>query len=124
MSKVQVIQRDAHLAGPVKLEFVSAKEGRLAKGTLTAITNVAWRKGDERREEATVLRWVLWGKQAENAAEYLGKGSHVNIDGRLRNNNYTDGEGRDVFGLEFTVDEIDYLDTKADAEARATRAQG
>ena len=35
----------------------------------------------------------LWGKQAENAAEYLGKGSHVNIVGRLRTKNYEkDGE--------------------------------
>ena len=34
------------------------------------------------------IQWTLWGKQAENAAEYLGKGSHVNIVGRLSNNNY------------------------------------
>ena len=35
MANVQVIQRHAHLAGAVKLEFVNGREGRLAKATLT-----------------------------------------------------------------------------------------
>ena len=60
-------------------------------------------------------------KQAENAAEYLGKGSHVNIVGRLRNNNYLDAEGADVYALAFTCEEIDYLDSKAMTEARDAR---
>ena len=62
MANVQVIQRHAHLVGAVRLEIVNGREGRIAKGVLTAISN-------------------------------LGKGSHVNIVGRLRNNNYEkDGE--------------------------------
>ena len=65
-----------------------------------------------------------WGKQAENAAEYLGKGSHVNIVGRLRNNNYQDAEGEDVYGLGFTCEEIDYLDSKTESEARRAREAG
>ena len=67
------------------------------------------------------IRWTLWGKQAEHAAEYLGKGSHVNIVGRVRNNNYQDNDGVEVYGLAFTVDEIDYLDSKAEGEARRAR---
>ncbi len=50
----------------------------------------------------------------------LGKGSHVNIVGRLRNNNY-DQDGSEVYSLAFTCEEIDYLDSKADAEARRSR---
>ena len=64
------------------------------------------------------------GKQAENAAEYLGKGSHVNIVGRLRNNNYQDNDGADVYGLAFTAEEVDYLDSKAESEARRARMDG
>ena len=48
----------------------------------------------------------------------------MNIVGRLRNNNYQDAEGEDVYGLGFTVDEIDYLDSKAEAEARRSREAG
>jgi single-strand DNA-binding protein len=50
----------------------------------------------------------------------LGKGSHVNIVGRLRNNNY-DKDGETVYALGFTAEEIDYLDSKANAEARRER---
>ena len=117
MANVQVFQRHAHLAGAVRLEFVNGREGKVAKAVLTAISNTRRGSGDSREEESTAIQWTLWGKQAENAAEYLGKGSHVNIVGRLRNNNY-DKDGETVYAMAFTVDEIDYLDRRVDSEAR------
>jgi single-strand DNA-binding protein len=117
MANVQVFQRHAHLAGAVRLEFVNGREGKVAKAVLTAISNTRRGSGDNREEETTAIQWTLWGKQAENAAEYLGKGSHVNIVGRLRNNNY-DKDGETVYGMAFTAEEIDYLDSRADSEAR------
>jgi len=123
MANVQVIQRNAHLAGPVRIEFVDGRDGRVAKGTLTAISN-SWRSsGDAREEQPTSIQWTLWGAQAENAAAYLERGSHVNVVGRLRNNNY----GRDgvtVYGFSFMVDEIDYLDTRAESDARRAAHRG
>ena len=56
--------------------------------------------------------------QAENAAAYLAKGSRVNVIGRLQNDNYTDAQGATVHGLTFTCEEIDYLDSKAEAKGR------
>ena len=88
---------------------------------LTAISNSLRGSGEARSEEATAIQWTLWAKQAEHAAEYLGKGLHVNIVGRVRNNNYQDNDGVEVYGLAFTVDEIDYLDSKAEGEARRAR---
>lgn len=121
MANVSVIQRHAHLAGAVKLEFVNGREGKLAKAVLTAISNQHRGSGESREERSVALQWTLWGKQAENAAAYLGKGSHVNLIGRVHNTQYQDGGGREVFGLEFTVEEIDYLDSKAEGEARRSR---
>ena len=120
MANVSVIQRHAHLAGAVKLEFVNGREGKIAKAVLTAISNTRRGSGEAREEESTAIQWTLWGKQAENAAEYLGKGSHVNIVGRLRNNNY-EKDGETVYGMAFTAEEIDYLDSRAEAEARRAR---
>jgi len=120
MAFVRVEQRNAHLAGSVRLEFVNGREGKVAKGTVTAISNTRRGSGEGREDEATAIQWTLWGKQAENAAEYLGKGSHVNIVGRLRNNNY-EKDGEEVYALAFTCEEIDYLDSKASAEARDAR---
>ena len=120
MAYVRVEQRNAHLAAPVRLEYVSGREGKLAKATLTAISNM--RRGGAREEEVTSILWTLWGVQAENAAAYLTKGSHVNVVGRLRNHTHQDADGKTVHGLSFTCEEIDYLDTKAQALARREQA--
>jgi single-strand DNA-binding protein len=124
MPFVRVEQRSAHLAGPVRLEYVNGRDGRIAKATLTAITNARRGAGDQREDEPTAIQWTLWGKQAENASEYLGKGSHVNVIGRVRNNNYRDASGAEVYALAFTCEEIDYLDSRAESEARRTRQEG
>ena len=55
MAFVRVEQRNAHLAGNVRLEFVNGREGKLAKATLTAISNTRRGTGDEREEESTAI---------------------------------------------------------------------
>jgi single-strand DNA-binding protein len=122
MANVLVIQRSAHLAADVRLEFVNGRDGQVAKATLTAISNVRWGSAEAREEQATAILWTLWGKQAQNAAEYLAKGSHVNIVGRVQNNNY-ERDGETVYGLAFTCEEIDYLDSKASAKTRQARRE-
>ena len=124
MAFVRVEQRNAHLASSVRLDYVNGRDGKVAKGTMNVISNARRGSGDERAEEATAIQWTLWGKQAENAAEYLGKGSHVNVVGRLRNNNYKNAEGADVYGFGFTCEELDYLDSKAQSDARRARQEG
>ena len=116
MAFVRVEQRNAHLAGAVRLHTVEGRDGPISKATLTAISNTRKGSGDNRGEEATAILWTLWGKQADNAAQYLGKGSHVNVVGRVQNNNY-EREGETVYSMAFTAEEIDYLDTKAEGEA-------
>jgi single stranded DNA-binding protein len=116
MAFVRVEQRNAHLAGAVRLHTVQGRDGPVSKATLTAISNTRKGSGDNRGEEATAILWTVWGKQAENAAQYLGKGSHVNVVGRVQNNNY-ERDGETVYAMAFTAEEIDYLDTKAEGEA-------
>jgi single-strand DNA-binding protein len=120
MAFARVEQRNARLASAVKVDFVNGRDGEVAKGTVTIISNTRRGSGEGKSEEATAIQWTLWGKQAENAAEYLGKGSRVNVVGRLQNNNY-EKDGATVYGFQFTCEELDYLDSKADADAR--RAQ-
>ena len=122
MAFVRVEQRNAHLAGAVQLHTVEGRDGPISKATLTAISNNRRGSGDHRGEEATAIQWTLWGKQAENAAQYLGKGSHINVVGRVQNNNH-ERDGETVYAMAFTAEEIDYLDSKADAEARRARQE-
>ena len=116
MAFVRVEQRNAHLAGAVRLHTVEGRDGPISKATLTAISNTRRGSGENRGEEATAILWTRWGKQAANAAQYLRKGSHVNVVGRVQNNNY-DKDGEIVYAMAFTAEEIDYLDTKAEGEA-------
>jgi single-strand DNA-binding protein len=121
MAFVRVEQRNARLAAGVRLDTVKGKDGPLVKGIAVAISNVRKGSGEGREDETTSIQWIFWGKLAENAAEYLGKGSRVNIVGRVQNNNYEKAPGELVYGLTFTCEEIDYLDSRADAEARRAR---
>jgi single-strand DNA-binding protein len=124
MAHVRVEQRNAHLAGPVHLAYVTGRDGPVAKAVLTAISNTRRGTGDARQEQATAIQWTLWGAQAENAVSYLDKGSHVNVVGQVQNNRY-EQDGQTVYGMDFTAEEIDYLDSKGDAQARqARRGQG
>ena len=117
MAFVRVEQRNAHLASAVRLVSVQGRDGQpVSKATLTAISNTRKGSGDNRGEEATAILWTLWGKQAENAAQYLGKGSHVNVVGRVQNNNY-EKDGTTVYAMAFTAEEIDYLDSRAEGNA-------
>ncbi len=124
MAFVRVEQRNARLAAPVRLDSVNGKDGPLNKGTVVVISNIRRGSGEEREEEVTSIQWTLWGKLADNAAEYLRKGSRVNVLGRVQNNNYQNAQGETVYGLTFTCEELDYLDSKADAEARRGRQEG
>jgi single-strand DNA-binding protein len=116
MAFVRVEQRNAHVASTVRLMSVAGRDGPISKATLTAISNTRKGSGDNRGEEATAVLWTLWGRQAENAAQYLGKGSHVNVVGRVQNNNY-ERDGETVYSMAFTAEEVDYLDTKAEGDA-------
>ena len=121
MAYVRVEQRNARLAAGVRLDTVQGKDGPLVKGTAVAISNVRKTSGEGREDEATSIQWTFWGKLAETAAEYLGKGSRVNIVGRVQNNNYEKAPGEVFYGLTFTCEDIDFLDTRAEVEARRAR---
>jgi single-strand DNA-binding protein len=125
MAFVRVEQRNAHLASAVRLVSVQGRDGQpVSKATLTAISNTRKGSGDNRGEEATAIFWTLWGKQAENAAKVLAQGSHVNVVGRVQNNNY-EKDGTTIYTMAFTAEEIDYLDTKAEGDAlRNTQGPG
>ncbi len=125
MASVLVVQRHAHLAGAVRFDIVNGREGKLARAQFVAISNTR-RAGkgsaEPREEDSTAIRWTLWGKPAEHAAQVLGKGSHVNVVGRLRNDHY-EKDGQEVHAFGFTADEVDYLDSKAEADSRRARQE-
>lgn len=62
--------------------------------TLGVATNRTWTdKNGAKQEEAEFHNVVLWGRQAEVAAQFLVKGATVLIEGRLRTRSWTDKQG-------------------------------
>jgi len=69
------------------------------------------------------FRIKVWGKAAENAAKYLGKGSQVFVEGSMRNTEY-ESNGHKNYGNDYVADTIQYLNTKSPANNPAPAPSG
>lgn len=68
-------------------------------------------------DEATFLDVTAWEGMGRSCAQYLSKGSHVAVSGRLGVREYTRGDGSDWLAVEVTARDVAFLDTKAESEA-------
>ncbi|MET8851974.1 single-stranded DNA-binding protein [Amycolatopsis sp. NPDC004625] len=82
-----------------------------------------WRDGD-----AMFLRCSLWRQYAENVAESLVRGTHVVVQGRLRQRSFDTKEGEKRTVMELDVEEIGpalrYATAKVTKARRATGTEG
>ena len=71
-----------------------------------------------RRKDNSTGEWVdkpnyfdvtIWGRQGENAAQYLSKGRPVAIDGRLEWREWQDKEGNNRQSVEIVADNVQFL---------------
>lgn len=59
---------------------------------------------------ADFINIVVWGKQAENCANYLVKGRLVAIQGRIQSGSYTAQDGTKRFTTDVTADRVQFLE--------------
>ncbi len=77
---------------------------------LNIATSEQWKdKSGEKQERTEWHRVVLFGRQAEIAAEYLKKGRSVYIEGRLQTRKYTDKEGVEKYSTEIVADRMQLI---------------
>jgi single-strand DNA-binding protein len=74
----------------------------------------------EPEETTTWFRISAWGRLAEVANEYLAKGRQVYVEGRLRQEEYTDREGKPRTSLEVNATEIQFIGQRGDEAAAAS----
>ena len=83
---------------------------RVPNGTavtdIVVASNRIWSKESERQEETTFVDVTIWGKQAESLQEYLVKGRHVMIVGRLKLNKWETDEGDKRSKLTMVADKV------------------
>ncbi len=75
----------------------------------------------ERKERTEWHKVVIWGKQAEIAAEYLHKGKQVYVEGSLQTREWTDRDGNKRYTTEVRAQRFQMLGQPGDRQQ--TRAE-
>lgn len=65
-------------------------------------------------KEADFINVVSFRKTAENAANYLKKGSLAGVDGRIQTRNYEGADGKRVYVTEVIAESVQFLEPKKD----------
>ena len=63
----------------------------------------------EKKEQASFIRIVVWGRRAEVCGEYLSKGSPVFVEGRLQSRDWQTQDGQKRNTVEVIADNIQFL---------------
>lgn len=77
--------------------------------TFTLAVNRPFKNGNG-EYEADFIMIQVWGKTAENAANFLRKGSQAGVVGRIQTRNYDNDQGQKVFVTEVVADHVQFLD--------------
>ncbi len=81
-----------------------------AVANFTLATNEKWKDKEGASQERTEWhRIVVWGKSAENCAQYLQKGRSVYIEGRLQTREWEDNSGNTRTTTEVTAQTVQFL---------------
>lgn len=62
--------------------------------------------------EADFVNCTLWGKTAENTAQYCRKGSVIGVTGRIQTRNYENQDGKKVYVTEVVAEGVRFLGGK------------
>lgn len=66
--------------------------------------------------EADFINCVVWGKSAENFANFTHKGSLVGIEGRIQTRSYENQQGNRVYVTEVVTENFSLLESKAESD--------
>jgi single-strand DNA-binding protein len=79
-----------------------------ANGKAVIELNVAINNG---KDDTTFLNLVAFGKLAELCNQYLSKGSLIEVEFTIKNNNYKNKEGKTVYREQYILNEVRFLST-------------
>ncbi len=65
--------------------------------------------GKDGQRQTDFFNIVVWGKQAENVANYLAKGSQAAIRGQIQNRSYETQNGEKRYVTEIIADNVQFL---------------
>lgn len=71
------------------------------------------------RDQTDFIRIVVWGKQAENCANYLKKGSRAAVSGSIQTGSYTDKNGITRYTTDIVANEVEFLSSAGGGASRS-----
>ena len=103
-----------------ELKFIPQSGLAVTKMNLAVDREMSKEKKQEAQAQgkptADFINITIFGKQAENAANFLTKGSKCAIHGRINTNNYTKDDGTKVYQTDVIADRVEFLDSKQDKQ--------
>ena len=88
--------------------------------TAALATNESFKQNDEWKTRVEWHQLVMFGKLTK-VAEYLQKGSQVYVEGKLRSNQWTDGDGNTRHSLSIVVNNIQLLGQSKPTDETASK---
>ena len=76
---------------------------------LRLATSEKWTKDGEKKERTDWHMCELWGSRGEKLEQYLGKGTKIAIEGKIRYSSYEDRDGNKRYKTTIAIDEIELL---------------
>jgi single-strand DNA-binding protein len=83
--------------------------GQAVTSFTIAVNRTYLDQNNEKKEEASFIRVVTWGKRAEVCNEYLKKGSSVFVEGRLQSRSWEAQDGAKRTTIEVVAQNIQFL---------------
>lgn len=111
MNSVVLIGR---LVRDPELRFVAGSGRAVANFTLAVDKNLARDKKKEFEEKgqptADFIRIVVWGKQAENCANFLTKGRLVAVNGSITTSSFKTNTGETRYSTDVLANNVEFLE--------------
>lgn len=117
MNQVILIGR---LTRDPELRFIPSSGTAVARFSI-AVNREFKREG---QPDADFFNIVVWGKTAENCANYLKKGRLCAVNGSLRNNNYEDKNGVKHYNVEVNANRVEFLEWGDNNNSQPRQNQG
>ena len=89
-------------------------QGGMAICKMSVAVTEKVKDGDGWKDATEWFRVTLFGKQAENAGQYLQKGRSVYVEGRLKTDKYKDKDGVEKTSVEVVGNVVQFLGGKGE----------
>ena len=109
MASYNYVALMGHLTKDPEIRFL---DSGMAVANFGLAVNERYKKDGEVKEEVSFFDVQIWGKTAENCAEYLSKGRPVLVVGRLKQERWEDDNGNRRSKIKVVATAVQFLGKK------------